>query len=43
MDVDGVVEGFSRSIEMHGLKYNKLIGRYVDNKPPSPTPPPPPH
>jgi len=26
MEADGVVEGFSRSIEMHGVKYNKLIG-----------------
>jgi len=39
MEADGVVEGYSRSIEMHGLKYNKLIGRYVDNKGTSPTPP----
>jgi len=36
MEADGVVEGFSRSIEMHGLKYNKLIGRYIDNKGTSP-------
>lgn len=29
MEADGIVEGFSRSIEMHGLKYNKLIGKYL--------------
>jgi len=29
MEADGVVEGFLRSIEMHGLKYNKLIGIYI--------------
>jgi hypothetical protein len=28
MEADGIVEGFSRSVEMHGLKYNKLIGKY---------------
>jgi len=27
MEADGVLEGFSKSIEMHGLKYNCLIGK----------------
>jgi len=31
MEADGVVEGFSRSIEMHVLKYNKLISNYINN------------
>lgn len=26
MEVDAVAEGFKRSIELHGLKFNKLIG-----------------
>ncbi|XP_025415583.1 uncharacterized protein LOC112687212 [Sipha flava] len=26
MEVDGIVEGFLKSVEMHGLKYNRLIG-----------------
>lgn len=26
MEADAVVEGFSSSLHMHGLKYNKLIG-----------------
>lgn len=26
MEADGIAEGFSKSIEMHGLKYNRLIG-----------------
>jgi hypothetical protein len=26
MEADAVVEGFSSSLRMHGLKYNKLIG-----------------
>ncbi|KAL4126400.1 hypothetical protein QTP88_010622 [Uroleucon formosanum] len=26
MEADGVIEGFSKSIELHGLKFNKLIG-----------------
>jgi len=28
MEADGVVEGFMKSIEMHNLKFNKLIGTY---------------
>lgn len=28
METDGILEGFSSSINMHELKYNKLIGRY---------------
>jgi len=31
MEADGIADGFKQSIEMHGLKYNKLIGRYVRN------------
>lgn len=26
MEADAIVDGFSKSIELHGLKYNKLIG-----------------
>ncbi|XP_060853394.1 uncharacterized protein LOC132931411 [Rhopalosiphum padi] len=26
MEAGGIVEGFSKSVEMHGLKFNKLIG-----------------
>lgn len=26
MEADGIVEGFLNSVQMHGLKYNKLIG-----------------
>lgn len=29
MEADGIVEGFSKSIEMHGLKFNKLIGNSI--------------
>lgn len=28
MEADGVVEGFMKSVEMHNLKFNKLIGTY---------------
>lgn len=28
MEADGVVEGFLKSIEMHNLKFNKLIGKF---------------
>lgn len=28
MEADGIAEGFSKSIEMHGLKFNRLIGRF---------------
>lgn len=31
MEADIIVEGFSLSIEMHGLKYNIHIGRYIIN------------
>jgi hypothetical protein len=27
MEADAIVEGFSQSFNMHGLKYNKLIGK----------------
>lgn len=27
MEADGIVEGFANSVLMHGLKYNKLIGK----------------
>lgn len=26
MEADGILEGFLNSYQMHGLKYNKLIG-----------------
>jgi len=26
MEADGIAEGFNKSIEMHGLKYTRLIG-----------------
>lgn len=29
MEADAVAEGFKRSIELHGLKFNKLIGKYL--------------
>lgn len=29
MEADGIVEGFSKSVEMHGLKFNKLIGNIL--------------
>jgi len=29
MEADGIAEGFSKSIEMHGLKFNKLIGNII--------------
>lgn len=28
MEADAVADGFRQSINMHGLKYNKLIGKY---------------
>jgi len=28
MEADAVAEGFKKSIELHGLKFNKLIGIY---------------
>jgi len=27
MEADAVMEGFKRSVEMHGLKYDKIIGK----------------
>jgi len=27
MEADVIMEGFKRSIEMHGLKYDKIIGK----------------
>jgi len=27
MEADGVVEGFLKSVEMHGLKFNRIIGK----------------
>jgi len=32
MEADGVVQGFSNSVEMHGLKYNCLIGKFKFKK-----------
>lgn len=29
MEADGISEGFARSIELHGLKFNKLIGNCI--------------
>lgn len=29
MEADGVADGFKQSLEMHGLKYNKLIGKLL--------------
>jgi len=26
MEADGIAEGFAKSVEMHGLKYSRLIG-----------------
>lgn len=33
MEADAIAEGFKQSIDMHGLKYNKLIGKinYTNN------------
>jgi len=27
MEADGIAEGFLRSIELHSLKFNRLIGK----------------
>lgn len=27
MEADAVMEGFKQSVEMHGLKYDKIIGK----------------
>lgn len=27
MEADGIAEGFLKSIELHGLKFNRLIGK----------------
>ncbi|XP_029341262.1 uncharacterized protein LOC107882602 [Acyrthosiphon pisum] len=29
MEADGIVEGFLKSVEMHGLKYNRLIAQKI--------------
>jgi len=29
MEADGIAEGFSKSVEMHGLKYSRLIGNII--------------
>lgn len=29
MEADGISEGFGRSIELHGLKFNRLIGNFI--------------
>lgn len=29
MEADGIADGFKQSIQMHGLKYNKLIGKLL--------------
>lgn len=31
MEADAIAEGFKRSVEIHSLKFNKLIGKYVFN------------
>jgi len=28
MEADAIADGFSKSIELHGIKFNKLIGIY---------------
>lgn len=28
MEADAIAEGFKLSVSLHGLKYNKLIGKY---------------
>lgn len=30
MEADGIAEGFLKSIELHGLKFNRLIGKRND-------------
>lgn len=30
MEADGVAEGFLKSVEMHGVKYSKLIGMILN-------------
>lgn len=32
MEADGVVEGFLKSVEMHGLKFNRIIGKIKMSK-----------
>ncbi len=29
MEADGIADGFKQSIQMHGLKYNKLTGKLL--------------
>jgi len=29
IEADAVAEGFKKSVEMHGLKFNKLIGKII--------------
>jgi len=29
MEADGIAEGFVRSVELHGLKSNRLIGNII--------------
>lgn len=29
MEADGIAEGFVRSVELHGLKFNRLIGNII--------------
>jgi hypothetical protein len=29
IEADGVAEGFTKSFEMHGVKYSKLIGKIL--------------
>jgi len=30
MEADAIADGFKQSVELHGLKYNKLIGTYYN-------------
>lgn len=29
IEADGIAEGFKKSIELHGVKFNKLIGNNI--------------
>lgn len=32
IEADAIAEGFLSSVKLHGLKYNKLIGKYENYK-----------
>lgn len=32
IEADGIAEGFKKSIELHGVKFNKLIGNNIKYK-----------